>query len=512
MPVPVLSRVLHACLSVLVVVGGAHSLNAQKPSANLAAEKWVIKKIANGEEAHLVKAFPNAEDRKLSASFIQKLLTNSVKGLKVGTRGVHLFDASVADPIDLENEEIPFPFALSNFIFESNVLFKNTLIRGDMNFSKSHFEKRADFEDIKLDGDALFFEVTFASGVSFLGAHVRAFECRSCQFTATDKEARFAETHIDLHADFSKAGFKGPANFRTMYVEQTIYFGNDTTFDDSVSFNNAEIKKDFMALGVHLKNKTQDPNFYGLKVNGNAVFNNSVFDGGLDLRKADIGGNLEFENVRANNTERQKALSGLKADGILFDGAQFAPPYWLNAMSYRLISYNMDDEALLSFVGKSEYKPDVYSTLESFYQRSGDVYAARDVYVAWKNRERDAAFSKFPLRGIWMWVQYVTTGYGKFLVRALLWALLFILVGCVLFWKESGMETQDANDAAKYKGRYHPIWYSLATFLPIVSLPDASIWEPRQDRKLARFYLRLHIIFGYLLIPIGLAAWTGIIK
>ena len=74
------------------------------------------------------------------------------------------------------------------------------------------------------------------------------------------------------------------------------------------------------------------------------------------------------------------------------------------------------------------------------------------------------------------------------------------------------METQSVNDAAKYKGRYHPVWYSLATFLPIVSLPDASIWEPRQDRKLARFYLRLHIIFGYLLIPIGLAAWTGIIK
>jgi len=512
MPVTLLSRVLRTCLPLLLLSGGAHSLNAQTTPGNVAAEKWVIKKIANGEEAHLGEAFPNVEDRKLSASFIQKLLTNSVKGLKVGTRGIHIFDAVISDSIDLHNDEIPFPFSLSNFSFEGDVVLRKTSIRGDINFRKSQFKKFANFEDIKVDGDAFFSEVIFASGVSFLGAHVRNFDCVSCQFTATDKEALFESMQIDMNAIFRKVGFKGPANFRTLNVEHNIYFGDDTTFDDSVSFFNAEIKKDFMAIGVHFKNKAQDPNFFGLKVHGNAVFNNSVFDGGLDLRKADIDGNLEFENVRAGNTERAKTLSGLKADGILFDGAQFAPPYWLNAMSYRMISYNMDDEALLSFVGKSEYKPDVYSTLESFYQRTGDVYAARDVYVAWKNRERDAALSKFPLRGIWMWVQYVTTGYGKFLVRALLWALLFILVGCVLFWKESGMETQDASDAAKYKGRYHPIWYSLATFLPIVSLPDASIWEPRQDRKLARFYLRLHIIFGYLLIPIGLAAWTGIIK
>ena len=512
MAVPVLSRVLRVYLALLLLLVGAHSVNAQTPSANVAAEKWIITKIANGEEVHLVEAFPNAEDRKLSASFIQKLLTNSVKGLKVGTRGVHIFDAVVSDSIDLQNREIPFLFSLSNCIFENDVLFRNTTIRGDMNFAKSQFKKFADFEDIKVDGDAFFSEVIFASGVSFLGAHVRNFDCVSCQFTATDKEALFESMQIDMNAIFRKVGFKGPANFRTLNVEHNIYFGDDTTFDDSVSFFNAEIKKDFMAIGVHFNNKAQDPNFFGLKVHGNTIFTNSIFDGGLNLRKADIGGNLELDNVIASNTKREKSLSGLKADAILFDGAQFAPPYWLNAMSYRMISYNMDDEALLSFVGKSEYKPDVYSTLESFYQRTGDVYAARDVYVAWKNRERDAAFSKFPLRGIWMWVQYVTTGYGKFLVRALYWGLLFIFVGCVFFWKESGMETQDARDAAKYQGRYHPIWYSLATFLPIVHLPDASIWTPRQDRKLARFYLRLHIIFGYLLIPIGLAAWTGIIK
>jgi hypothetical protein len=171
--------------------------------------------------------------------------------------------------------------------------------------------------------------------------------------------------------------------------------------------------------------------------------------------------------LKCPSERRGKTLAGLKADTIIFDNAQFAPPYYLNGMSYRLISYNMDDQALLSFVGKSDYRSDVYSTLESYYQRIGDVYAARDVHVAGKDRERDIAFSKSPLRSLWMWVQYATMGYGKFLVRALLWSLVFIIVGCVIFWREDGMETQDSDDAEKYSGRYHPIWYSLATFLPI---------------------------------------------
>jgi hypothetical protein len=35
---------------------------------------------------------------------------------------------------------------------------------------------------------------------------------------------------------------------------------------------------------------------------------------------------------------------------------------------------------------------------------------------------------------------------------------------------------------------------------------------PRRDRWRSRLYMRVHGILGYLLVPIGIAAWTGIIK
>ena len=499
-----------ACL--VLLFGATYSALAQtkKPSRNIATEKWIIRKIANGEEAHLQEAFSKPEDRKLSGSFIQKLLTNTVPGLKVGRRGIHIYDAVVSDPIDLRNEEIPYTFTLSNCVFESDVVFRNAHINGDIDAEKSRFEGSADFEDIKVEGDAFLRNVVFGREVTFLGAQVnRSLDFDNTQFNDTKNGADFENLHVVMNTFFRNAVFKGPVDFQSMYVEKNILF-DGTTFDGPASFHIAETKKDFIAIGAQFTNTQADANFFGLKVGGNAIFSLSRFAGGLNLSKADVVGNIEFENVKAPNTDRVKSLTGLKADAIFFDGAEFAPPYWLNGMSYRLISYYMEDDTLLSFVGNSEYKSDVYSTLESHYQRTGDTYAARDVHVAWKNRERNVTFSN--TRSVWMWVQYLTTGYGKLLVRALLWGLLFIVIGCIVFWREKGMETQNVNDAEKYRNRYHPIWYSLATFLPIVNLPDASIWTPKLDRTLARFYLRLHIIFGYLLIPIGLAAWTGIIK
>lgn len=72
--------------------------------------------------------------------------------------------------------------------------------------------------------------------------------------------------------------------------------------------------------------------------------------------------------------------------------------------------------------------------------------------------------------------------------------------------------TQRSEDKARYRGTYNPLWYSVALFLPIVDLGDAKIWEPKTCRRCARHYMRLHIVLGYLLVPIGLAAWTGLIK
>jgi hypothetical protein len=54
--------------------------------------------------------------------------------------------------------------------------------------------------------------------------------------------------------------------------------------------------------------------------------------------------------------------------------------------------------------------------------------------------------------------------------------------------------------------------FSLDLFLPIANLQVANLWVPKKDRRFARNYVHIHKILGALLVPIGLAAVTGIIK
>jgi hypothetical protein len=47
---------------------------------------------------------------------------------------------------------------------------------------------------------------------------------------------------------------------------------------------------------------------------------------------------------------------------------------------------------------------------------------------------------------------------------------------------------------------------------PIIKLAVADVWTPKDNRHWAQLYRKVHIIVGSLFVPIGLAAWTGIIK
>jgi hypothetical protein len=103
-------------------------------------------------------------------------------------------------------------------------------------------------------------------------------------------------------------------------------------------------------------------------------------------------------------------------------------------------------------------------------------------------------------------------GYGKRLQYLLGWSVGFLLLGMLVFRGEKGMRIKDEKDAPHYAGRYNAFWYSLDLFLPIIKLGEADVWTPKDDRRWANLYRKVHIIVGSLFVPIGLAAWTGIIK
>jgi hypothetical protein len=102
--------------------------------------------------------------------------------------------------------------------------------------------------------------------------------------------------------------FKGPVDFRSASIDKNAFFVG-AIFEGFVTFNIAEVKKDFIANSAQFKKaEPADADFFGLKVGGNAVFSHAVFAGGLILTKGDVGGNVELDNVKmSKRTPRQNA-------------------------------------------------------------------------------------------------------------------------------------------------------------------------------------------------------------
>jgi hypothetical protein len=59
---------------------------------------------------------------------------------------------------------------------------------------------------------------------------------------------------------------------------------------------------------------------------------------------------------------------------------------------------------------------------------------------------------------------------------------------------------------------YHAFWYSLDQFVPLIDFEVNDHWLPRPESRLAWNYLLFHRIAGAILIPVGFAAFSGIIK
>ncbi len=164
------------------------------------------------------------------------------------------------------------------------------------------------------------------------------------------------------------------------------------------------------------------------------------------------------------------------------------------------------EEVLLSWVHHSKYSAQPYTQLEASFRGDGYPERADEVYVRLRQRQRDRLGW---LGGAGDWLLERLVRYGRSPERAFYLSAVVVLMGLLIFWREKDVQLQDPKDEGK---RYNPLWYSLDLFLPFINLQAAGVWMPRQDSRLRRNYARVHTILGWDLIPIGLAAVTGIIK
>lgn len=247
--------------------------------------------------------------------------------------------------------------------------------------------------------------------------------------------------------------------------------------------------RDFNAQEAQFKNKEQKASFNSMKVGEAASFRKAVFEGPVDIRFADF------------------AWLDLSRDGL----PKIAGSFDMKGMTYRHVqavkgNERESHEKLLKLAERSPYTADVYRKLEHFFLTQGYRDDADKVFVAGKRRERREYLSRFERLASWLLDQVVR--YGRQPSRAGIFCVFFVAFGAALF-SPKRMELQQVQTMPRIFNRF---WYSLGLFLPIVNLESDKVWKPKADQTFLRNYMRVHILLGWILVPLVLAALTGLIK
>jgi len=495
--------------------------NAESDSKRgLSAEQWVVAQATAGEIANLEKEFHEEKDRKLSAHFLEELLTGTLPGFKPHRNGVRIIGAMVDEPIDLTNAQIPYEVLLQHCQFSGSVNFRQASFAASATFSTSTFNGSAEFGRIKVGDSAIFYKTVFEGPVVFAGASITGeLVAEGAQFNNKER-LMFTVMTVGGRADFNKAVFEGPVNF---YM---------TT-----------IASNFEANEAQFENKEQGAHFISMKVGGDAVFDGACFEGPADFIGTDISVNFAVKKARFRGRTN---FQSMKVAGIgVFDDASFERTMdvrfadfgslslanvslpkvvdGLSQLHYKYISAGSgadSHEALFQLARSLPYNGSWYSKLEDFLLREGYRAEADKAFIEGKRREREQWKPKLKdsgwqhlCDGRWfLWLGSLTldrlVGYGRRPWQAAIPCAVLIALGCVLF-STNKMEPRNPKEARRVYNRF---WYSLGLFLPFVDLKADKVWKPKKDQTFLRNYMRVHALLGWILIPLVLAALTGLIK
>ena len=526
------------------------------------AEQWVVAQATAGEIADLSKQFPDEDDRQLSAHFLEDLLMGTLPDVKLHRHGVQIEGACIDEPIDLAHAQIPCAVGLDHCQFNKTVTFAGANFAANASFQDSTFNAEADFNSVKVGHSAFLEKAVFEGRVDFVSADIASnFEADGAKFQNKEEEALFNAMKVGNTAFFRKAVFEGPVDFVTagianslvaneaqfkntekraifnsMKVGHTAFF-SDAVFEGPVDFGSADIANSLFANEAQFKNTKEEAIFNGMKVGQAAFFDDTVFEGPVDFGSADIASNFEADRAKFQNKEKGADFRGMKVRGraffrdavfegpVNFSDADFAwldlsSSFWpkvaaqfhMGGMSYKYIRAVLgrnepeSHKALLKLANQSSYTADVYSNLEEFFLRQGCRADADKTFIAGKRRERKENLHGLGWLGSWLldWL----VGYGRRPWQAGIPCAVLVALGCVLF-SPTKMEPQKPEDVARVYSRF---WYSLGLFLPFVDLQADKVWKPKADQTFLRNYMRVHIMLGWILVPLVLAALTGLIK
>jgi hypothetical protein len=235
------------------------------------------------------------------------------------------------------------------------------------------------------------------------------------------------------------------------------------------------------------------------------TFRSTVIEGNLELGNADFreGCKLDFTSIKVGGSLDITETHWPTSSGSIS----------LHGMSFRdIVPTRLD--TFKQLLERSDFDPDAYNNIERFLRTSGHFQDANEIGKAQARREREENMSFFP--GVWSWFLSIFVGNGYSPGRSLLWGLAIVLVGALVF-RENRMACVREKPAGtgtlpNTRPPYLSFLYSLDLFVPAVNLGVATDWEPQPHRPILFYWMFAQKALGWILVPIGLLAFSGFIK
>jgi hypothetical protein len=416
--------------------------------------------------------------------------------------------------------------------FTSDADFTNFSTGSDANFRSASFNGAAVFENVSVGRDGNFQSATFNGIANF--DYFTAERFVDFSWTTFNQDFKFYYTEV-AYPYFYNTVFNGPVTFEGMQASQAFEI-IDSTYNSKepftaflidvtgpVNFTGITVPAGLLLSGSHFESLTISTNGVGeiasIDLTGSAIDSDLIIKDVSMARflaeGSSVGGSttLKRVSIKQKLDLRNASIGFLNVDDNL-EWPKDPQAFNLRGMTYSDIDLGdqgLTEETwkgLLQLVHQSAYSPQSYQALSQFLVDKGHPDWASEVQLAQRGRERSEILTPLSGSWFWSWFLFIFAGYGHRPVFAIFWSMLVIATGAFVFRRKEYMLPIEQDDV---QVEYNPIWYSFALFLPYIDLGIASKWEPNPERKWARNYKYIHMIMGWVLAPIALLTFGGII-
>ena len=482
------------------------------------------------------------------------------------------FDNPKGYALSAQSAEIKgFVFFCKNFTAKGEVSLFGATIGGNLECDSGEFDNPKKYallaENAEIKGNVFLHNKFKAKGKVWLfGATIGgSLVCDNGEFDNPKEYALVAQSAEIQGSVWLRNGFKAKGVVR---LNGATIGGNlecdsgefDNLEGDALLAENAEIKgsvflrDDFKAKGnVSFKNATIDDLFIlkkigGLRLNNVQIkfsivlLNIDCLAGIFFLRKSlgdshNMSLDLRFATIGTLSDEKQSwpGKGKLYLDGLVYEKIDNDSPHDGNSrLDWLRLQYNIKNSQQSPI-----FSPQPYEQLAKVLQESGYEEEATKVLIG-KQKDRRLYGELNCFSKLWNRFLGITIGHGYRSSLALVYSLGFVVLGVRLFtWGDSwqlitpsedgAFELTSSSTPAKLSEDYpkfHPFFYSLDVFIPIVDLHQQSKWLPNANRgkeiplilfkcktgSLLRYYFWAHIILGWILTSLWVAGFTGLVR